>query len=233
MSIEELTLKEALEQRLQGQFIAVHYAYDELTLDVAPEQLLNVCQALRDTKAFAFDMLIDVCGVDYAHYGKSEWQTEHTTSTGFDRGVSRENLIENKAWDKPRFAVVYHLLSTINNERLRVKVFCDDDVPMVDSVIDIWPAADWFERETFDLFGILFKGHPDLRRILTDYGFIGHPFRKDFPLSGHVEVRYDKASGRVIYEPVDIEPRTLVPKVIRDDNRYVMDPDKLTGEKDG
>lgn len=233
MSIEELTLKEALEQRLKGQFEALHYAYGELTLELSPEKLLQVCQALRDTTAFSFDMLIDVCGVDYAHFGKSEWQTQSATSTGFDRGVSREQLIENTAWNKPRFAVVYHLLSTVNNDRLRLKVFCDDNQPMVDSVISIWPSANWFERETFDLFGILFKGHPDLRRILTDYGFIGHPFRKDFPLSGHVEVRYDKDTGRVIYEPVDIQPRTLVPKVIRDDNRYMMDPTNLTGESDG
>lgn len=233
MSIEELTLKEALEKRLDGKFVALHYAYNELTLEVSPEQLIDVCTALRDTKAFAFNMLIDVCGVDYLHYGKSEWQTNDTTHSGFDRGVARENSIKMIDWDKPRFAVVYHLLSLTNNERLRVKVFCDDELPMVDSVIDLWPAADWFERECFDLYGILFKGHPDLRRLLTDYGFIGHPFRKDFPLSGNVEVRYDKATGRVIYEAVDIVPRTLVPKVIRDDNRYTMDPTKLTGEKDG
>lgn len=143
-----------------------------------------------------------------------------------------DEKIHNAKWDKPRFAVVYHLLSVTLNQRMRLKVFVEGEPPQVDSVIDIWPSVNWFEREAFDLFGILFKGHPDLRRILTDYGFIGHPFRKDFPLIGNVEMRYDASQKRVIYEPVSIERRTLVPKVIRHDNRYTQEPDSL-GEANG
>jgi NADH-quinone oxidoreductase subunit C len=174
-------------------------------------------------------MLIDLCGVDYQSYGKDEWQTSSATGTGFSRGTLRgapaEQDVEQATYVPPaRFAVVYHLLSITHNHRLRLKVFCPDDArPIVDSVYDVWNAADWFEREAFDLFGILFRGHPDLRRLLTDYGFIGHPFRKDFPLIGNVEMRYDPAKGRVVYEPVSIVSRTLVPKVIRDDARYEAD----------
>jgi NADH-quinone oxidoreductase subunit C len=162
---------------------------------------------------------MDVCGVDYLDYGFSEWATEETTLTGFSRGVESEpkRVIP---WHKPRFAVVYHLLSVSLNHRIRLRTFPLGEPPIVNSVIEIWESANWFEREAFDLFGIMFEGHPDLRRILTDYGFIGHPFRKDFPLIGNVEPRYDAAEQRVIYEPVSILPRTLVPKVIREDNRY-------------
>jgi NADH-quinone oxidoreductase subunit C len=193
----------------------------ELTYEVPAEQLLETARALRDGAGLKFDMCMDVCGVDYLEHGRAEWKTEHATMSGFSRGVARGLAEHSVAVPGRRFAVVYHLLSIALNQRLRLRVFCaDDEQPMVDSVAEIWAAADWFERETFDLFGILFKGHPDLRRLLTDYGFIGHPFRKDFPLSGNVEVRYDPEKGRVVYQPVSIEPRVLVPKVIRHDNRY-------------
>ena len=197
----------------------------ELTYETAAGQLLEVAAVLRDAPHLKFEMCMDVCGVDYLEHGRAEWKTQDATTSGFSRGVSRwaapDGTREEAAAAGRRFAVVYHLLSISLNQRLRLRVFCADDVePMVDSVAGIWAGADWFERETFDMFGILFKGHPDLRRLLTDYGFIGHPFRKDFPLSGNVEVRYDPEKGRVVYQPVTIEPRVLVPKVIRHDNRY-------------
>jgi NADH-quinone oxidoreductase subunit C len=204
----------------------------ELTYEVPADRLLDVAAAFRDHADLKFEMCMDVCGVDYLEHGRAEWNTDDATSSGFSRGVARGGARAptlNGASGEPgggavgtrRFAVVYHLLSIAHNHRVRLRVFCADDTqPMVDSVAGIWAAADWFERETFDLFGILFKGHPDLRRLLTDYGFIGHPFRKDFPLSGNVEVRYDPEKGRVVYQPVTIEPRILVPKVIRHDNRY-------------
>jgi NADH-quinone oxidoreductase subunit C len=193
----------------------------ELTYEVAAGALLRVAAVLRDTPELKFEMCMDVCGVDYLEHGRAEWKTQDATSSGFSRGVARGPEIDAPVATGRRFAVVYHLLSISLNQRLRLRVFCADDAePMVDSVAGIWAGADWFERETFDMFGILFKGHPDLRRLLTDYGFIGHPFRKDFPLSGNVEVRYDPEKGRVVYQPVSIEPRVLVPKVIRHDNRY-------------
>jgi NADH-quinone oxidoreductase subunit C len=192
----------------------------ELTYEVAAEHLLDAATRLRDSADLKFDMCMDVCGVDYLEHGRAEWKTQDATSSGFSRGVARGTMDAPIAAGR-RFAVVYHLLSVSLNQRLRLRVFCADDAePMVDSVVGVWAGADWFERETFDLFGILFKGHPDLRRLLTDYGFIGHPFRKDFPLSGNVEVRYDPEKGRVVYQPVSIDPRVLVPKVIRHDNRY-------------
>jgi NADH-quinone oxidoreductase subunit C len=189
---------------------------------------------LRDDEALRFEMLMDVAGVDYATYGKDEWQTESATGTGFSRGVFRdrargvptEDMDHDETVYRParRFAAAYQLLSITHNHRLRLKTFASDDgQPILDSVVDVWSSANWYEREAFDLYGILFRGHPDLRRLLTDYGFIGHPFRKDFPLVGNVEMRYDPERGRVVYEPVAIEPRTLVPKVIRDDNRYAPD----------
>lgn len=193
----------------------------EITIEVAPQHLRALCYQLRNLADLQFNMLIDVCAVDYVDYGVVEWATDNTTTTGFSRAVERGEEKERICdWDKPRFAVVYHLLSTVLNHRLRVKTFCESEPPMVESVVDIWNSANWFEREAFDLYGILFNGHPDLRRILTDYGFIGHPFRKDFPVSGRVEVRYDAAQARVIYEPVDIEPRVLTPKTGRKDQRY-------------
>jgi NADH-quinone oxidoreductase subunit C len=193
----------------------------ELTFEVPADQLVQACRALRDDPDLQFEQLIDLAGVDYLDYGRVEWNTETATSSGFSRG--RAGAAAREAGQDPerRFAVVYHLLSVAHNRRVRLRAWCEaGEPPMLDSVVGIWKAADWFEREAFDLFGILFRGHPDLRRILTDYGFVGHPFRKDFPLIGNVEVRYDEARGRVVYEPVAIEPRTLVPRVIREDNRY-------------
>ena len=192
---------------------------DEIGIEIAAGELLKVARGLRDHPALAFEVLIDVAGIDYLDYGRDEWTTQSATASGFSRGAQRDDT--HAASGKPRFGVVYHLLSVSLNHRLRLRVMCsDNEDPMVDSLCDVWAAANWFEREAFDLFGILFKGHPDLRRILTDYGFIGHPFRKDFPLIGNVEVRYDADKQRVVYEPVSIEPRTLVPRVIRHDNRY-------------
>ncbi|HLB56624.1 MAG TPA: NADH-quinone oxidoreductase subunit C [Coxiellaceae bacterium] len=190
---------------------------DMITIEVTPENLLSICKTLRDD--FAFEQLMDVCGVDYLDYGISHWRTHETTESGFSRGVNETG--ERKIpWNKARFASVYHLLSISKNQRVRIKVYLIEE-PIVPSVIDIWKSADWFERESYDLFGIVYEGHPDLRRILTDYGFKGHPFRKDFPLIGEVEMRYDAKLQRCVYEPVSIVDRTLVPKVIREDNRYV------------
>lgn len=203
-------------------------ARGELTIEVKAENLRTVCLGLRDNPELDFALLMDVCGVDYLDYGVGQWETTNTTLTGFSRGVEPQPPQIPEAstpWRKARFAAVYHLLSIKHNQRIRVRTFPLGEPPMVDSVIEIWESANWFEREAFDLYGILFDGHPDLRRILTDYGFIGHPFRKDFPLIGNVEVRYDAAQRRVIYEPVGIEPRTLVPKVIRDDSRYIAPAD--------
>ena len=211
------TLQSELQERFADIPLKVELAYNELTIEVPAAHILDVCQALRNR--FDFSQLMDLCGVDYSQYGQADWKTKMATSTGFSRAVSKGIL--KGVEDKPRFAVVYHLLSIKNNQRLRVRTFAEGEPPCIDSVIDIWSSANWFEREAFDLFGILFDGHPDLRRILTDYGFIGHPFRKDFPLSGNVEMRYDPETKRVIYEPVSVEPRTLVPRVIRHDNRYV------------
>ena len=189
----------------------------EVTIEVAPPALRDACVALRDGDGLRFRQLVDLCAVDYLDYGRADWETSETaTGHGFSRGVQSRPPAA-MMHDGPRYVVVYHLLSHERNQRMRVRCAAPGDPPMVESVHDIWNAADWYEREAFDLFGILFDGHPDLRRILTDYGFVGHPFRKDFPLSGEVEMRYDPARRRVVYEPVSIEPRTLVPKVIRDD----------------
>ncbi|MFW5331315.1 NADH-quinone oxidoreductase subunit C [Hydrogenophaga sp. ZJX-1] len=167
---------------------------DELTLVVAAADYLATMQILRDAPEARFEQLIDLCGMDYQSYGDGRWEG-------------------------PRFAAVVHLLSVSLNQRVRVRVFCpEDDFPVIDSVSALWASANWYEREAFDLYGIVFEGHNDLRRILTDYGFIGHPFRKDFPLSGHVEMRYDAERARVVYEPVTIEPREVTPRVIREDN---------------
>ncbi|HEY8252777.1 MAG TPA: NADH-quinone oxidoreductase subunit C [Burkholderiales bacterium] len=187
----------------------------EIAIDVAAADLVAVCRELRDAPDLAFEQLIDLSGIDYLEYGRDEWATNEATATGFSRGVERGPRDEEPAGEG-RFAVSYQLLSVARNTRLRVRCCCPaGEPPMIDSVAEVWAAADWYEREAFDLYGILFRGHPDLRRILTDYGFIGHPFRKDFPLSGRVEVRYDPSRGRVVYEPVSIEPRVTVPKVIR------------------
>ncbi len=196
---------------------------DELAYEAPAAELLEVARLLRDSPTLRFDMLVDLCGVDFLEYGRAEWKTQTATCTGFSRGVDRGGSPDHAAGPAAgrRFAVVYQLLSIALNHRVRLRVYCpDDEEPMIASVCEIWPSANWFEREAFDLFGIIFSGHPDLRRILTDYGFVGHPFRKDFPLIGNVEVRYDPVKRRVVYEPVSIEPRVLVPKVIRHDNRY-------------
>ena len=178
----------------EGTFRSTTTALGEVTVVVDVDRYVEVMRTLRDRSELRFDMLIDLCGVDYSSYGEG-------------------------AWEGPRFGVVCHLLSLPNNWRLRVRTFAsDDDFPVVPSLVDIWPAVNWFEREAFDLFGVMFPGHPDLRRLLTDYGFVGHPFRKDFPISGYVEMRYDPEQGRVIYQPVTIEPREVTPRVIREEN---------------
>ena len=178
----------------EGAIESTTVALGEATIVVRAERHVDVMRTLRDRPELRFEMLIDLCGVDYSGYGGG-------------------------AWEGPRFAVVCHLLSLANNWRLRVRAFApDDDFPVVPSLVDVWPSANWFEREAFDLYGIMFPGHPDLRRLLTDYGFVGHPFRKDFPISGYVEMRYDPDQGRVIYQPVTIEPREVTPRVIREQN---------------
>lgn len=220
MPLNPTQLAETLRKRLGGSVQdCVEYAGD-VTVIVSADRLRDVCFTLHDDEALQFDTLIDLCGVDYAAYGKSEWETEEVSGSGFSRG--REPIEDLEVIGHPkRFAAVYHLLSVELNQRVRVRCYAEDDAfPVVDSVVDIWSTANWFEREAFDLYGIMFEGHPDLRRLLTDYGFVGHPFRKDFPLIGQVEMRYDPEKGRVIYEPVSIEPRVLVPRTIRHDSRY-------------
>src|SRR3990167_1364467 len=213
-------LGRAIQSRYSAWISMADIAFGELTLHVKKEYLISLCQSLRDEAEFDFKLLIDVCGVDYLHYGISDLQTDSATETGFSRGVMPVDEKESEKIKPSRFAVVYHLLSLTHNHRLRLTVAIPDESElMIDSVMDVWPAANWYEREVFDLFGILFKGHPDLRRLLTDYGFVGHPFRKDFPLIGQVEARYDALLKRVVYEPVSIQPRVLEPKVIRRDNR--------------
>ena len=208
-----------------GDTLRIRMERNETTAEVAGADLVAVATALRDEPAFLFGELIDLCGIDYLSYGQVEWDTTTVTGTGFGRGVvgqalGRFNWAERPSGDNQprRFAAVIELLSVERNRRLRLHVFCEDDsLPKLPSLTSVWPGVNWFERETFDLYGIIFDGHPDLRRILTDYGFVGHPFRKDFPLIGNVEVRYDPLQKRVIYEPVSIEPRVLVPRTIRDD----------------
>ncbi len=222
LTIEELS--EKLDQVFGRKLIINTLAYGEITIEVSAEHYLSVCKALRDEEAFSFGILIDLCGVDYSAYGQDEWKTDASQS-GFSRGLEvaqhgrlrfGDELPKNNT-DRKRYAVVSHLLSIKNNQRIRVRVYAEDeDYPVVMSLVNIWNGVNWFEREAFDLYGIHFDGHPDLRRILTDYGFVGHPFRKDFPLSGNVEMRYDEIQKRVIYQPVSIEPRVLVPRVIRD-----------------
>ncbi len=188
MSLDQLEIN--VKQCLGELALNTEQAFDELSIEVSSDNIKEACLLLRDDNACNFDQMIDICGVDY----------------------SEVDQFSDEKWSNARFGVVYHLLSIGHNHRVRVKTYLDGEPPVLNSVIDVWPGANWFEREAFDLFGIVFKDHPDLRRILTDYGFIGHPFRKDFPLSGHVEMRYDEEKGRVIYEPITIEPRTLVPR---------------------
>lgn len=230
LSSKNAALAKKLEAKFGEKLTRQANTHEEISYELGVADFLETVLILRNDEAFKFELLMDLCGVDYLSYGRAEWDTSSATSTGFSRGVHSsqvglgEQLTDTAYQPAGRFAVVYHLLSVTHNQRLRLKVFCDkDERPMVDSVVSVWSSACWYEREAFDLFGIVFVGNPDLRRILTDYGFIGHPFRKDFPLIGNVEMRYDPSKGRVVYEPVSIEPRTLVPKTIRDDNRY--DPD--------
>ena len=193
MSAKLETLSQSLETHLGERLKSKKLALGEVTIEVAQTEYISVMQTLRDEPSLGFDEVIDLCGVDYSTYGDGKWQ-----------GL--------------RYAVVVHLLSVTNNQRLRVRVFADsDDFPSVPSIVGLWPAANWFEREAFDLYGIVFPGHNDLRRILTDYGFIGHPFRKDFPISGYVEMRYDPDQRRVIYQPVTIEPRENTPRIVREE----------------
>ena len=215
MSERYETLATRIYERFGEQMRRVPSTCGELTYELDKDDLTEVATSLRNEAAFGFEMLMDVCGVDYLNYGSDEWTTNDATDTGFSRGVERQPVILDEAEE---FDEKQH------NFRMRLRVFTGaSNPPVVKSVVDVWNGANWFEREVFDLYGILFEGHPDLRRILTDYGFIGHPFRKDFPLMGNVEVGYDADQGRVVYKPVSIEPRTLVPRVIRDDNRYAAD----------
>ncbi|HHB12667.1 MAG TPA: NADH-quinone oxidoreductase subunit C [Chromatiales bacterium] len=220
-------LHDTLRERLGHRLVRLEMDGGEVTAQVEPEHLVEVCRNLRDDEALRFEQMMDLAGIDYLEYGLSEWTTEASTTTGFSRGVEpahharfKFDDLPERRHEGPRFAVAYQLLSVTHNWRLRLKVYCADDAfPMLPSVVSVWSSADWYEREAFDLFGIVFDGHPDLRRILTDYGFIGHPFRKDFPLVGTVEMRYDPEQQRVVYEPVSIQPRVLVPRVIREDAR--------------
>ncbi len=221
-----VTLKNKLEKQFTSEVITYEIDYDQVTMILPAEELLSVCKILRDDEQFAFAQLTDLCGVDYSAFKQVNWATNETTSTGFGRG--RESNKKATVNEELRFAVVYHLLSIKNNIRLRLRCYVPGEPPRIASVTDIWNSANWFEREAFDLFGIVFEGHPDLRRILTDYGFIGHPFRKDFPLEGNVELRYDEDKKRVVYEPVTVTNRVLVPRVIRDDNRFVETEEEQT-----
>ncbi len=208
-------LLQKLNERFSNVIQEMSIALDEISVDISADKLSEVCLALRDEGNFKFELLVDICVVDYSDYGISEWTTERASLSGFERGVDESDEQRPIPWHKPRFAVVYHFLSLVHNQRLRLRIFASGEPPQVPSLITLWPAANWYEREAFDLYGVFFVGHPDLRRLLTDYGFVGHPFRKDFPLTGHVEVRYDADQARVIYQPVTVTPRTLVPKTIR------------------
>lgn len=222
-----------LQHRFADWILHVEQHIDMPMLELLPQHLLDVAVVLRDELSFEYKQLTDLTVIDYLDFGVNHWRTEAATVTGFSRGVHPEADLQVSSWQKPRFAVVYHLLSIVNNRRLRLKVLLSEEALTVPSVVDVWAGANWYEREAFDLFGVVFEGHPDLRRLLTDYGFQGHPFRKDFPLIGHVELRYDATQERCVYEPVSIQPRVLVPKVIRTDARYETAPqsDAIPGVK--
>jgi len=225
-------LAETLKTILGDQIDALNIDHDQICIDIASDKLIEVSTVLRDNDAFQYQQLVDLCGIDYSQYGNNEWATDKSSATGFSRAVepaSHGHLIFGEELaptgpQKHRFATIYQLISYSLNHRVTLRVFAEnEDFPMVESIVPVWNSANWYERESFDLFGIHYSGHPDLRRILTDYGFVGHPFRKDFPLIGHVEMRYDEEQKRVIYEPVSIEPRVLVPRVHRNDHRYIED----------
>jgi len=248
MATRAESLAAALQETLGDKLVSTVTALGEVTVVVKAEDLIAATTALRDAPALKFEQLIDLCGVDYQSYGEVSASSEQgsrlrdanvreadirpssadtTTASGVTSPKGAPVPPSDGRREGKRFAVVYHLLSLSHNWRVRLRVFAaDDEFPVVDSVIGVWPAANWFEREAFDLYGIVFSGHPDLRRILTDYGFVGHPFRKDFPLSGNVEMRYDPDQQRVIYQPVTIEPREIVPRMIRVENYADVDVKK-------
>tara|TARA_B100001146_G_scaffold221592_1_gene232327 strand:- start:1272 stop:1946 length:675 start_codon:yes stop_codon:yes gene_type:complete len=211
-------LNDCIDQYLNSFEIVKTNDGTSITLELKKDNLIEICSLLKNTDALDFSMLIDVCGIDYLHYGVGDWETTKATASGYSRAVQQNTIIPDpdEEYQEKRFAVIYHLLSIDKNWRIRLKTFTgSENPPIVQSVTGIWNSADWFEREAFDLFGIYFDGHPDLRRILTDYGFIGHPFRKDFPLSGNLEVFHDDLEQKVKYRPVSITTRPTVPKVIR------------------
>lgn len=234
-------LAERLQTRFGERVLALVERHGETTLEVAPAHWVEVARVLRDEPEFHFEQAVDLAGIDFLGYGEGEWDTTDVSNEGFSRGVEGnvgpgrfrwENRPAGRGPDK-RFAVSLHLLSIRHNQRLRLRCFAaDNDLPVVPSLVGLWPGLDWFEREAFDLFGIVFEGHPDLRRILTDYGFVGHPFRKDFPLIGNVEVRYDAEKQRVVYEPVtSVEPRVGVPRVVREDSRWQQSASEAAAKK--
>jgi NADH-quinone oxidoreductase subunit C len=224
-------LADLLRMRFGEHLASVDVSHAQVTIEVVPARLVEVCTALRDEADFRFEQMTDLCGVDFLNFGEGEWATSETaTSHGFGRGVTGDTAIGRFDWAHRqrhpqflrRFASVMHLLSYTHNARLRVRCFAPEDaLPVVPTITGVWPSANWYEREAFDLYGIVYEGHPDLRRILTDYGFVGHPFRKDFPLIGNVEVRYDPEAKRVVYEPVtSVTPRVTVARVVREDSRW-------------
>jgi NADH-quinone oxidoreductase subunit C len=239
MTEKEPTLAECLNKELGDKIESCIEAHGETTIEVTTGHWLDVARTLRDSDCLRFEVLIDLCGVDYLSYAEDEWETEGVTSGGFSRAVEGNEGPGRFDWEsrpevdmERRFAVVVHLLSIARNQRLRLRCFVPDEgLPVVPSLVEIWSSANWYEREAFDLFGVVFEGHPDLRRILTDYGFIGHPFRKDFPLIGNVEMRYDPEKDRVIYQPVSIDPRVGVPKVVRKDSRYQSEEHRQSGDQ--
>ena len=217
MAADLSTLRTDLTRLLGDKLTGIEEKLGELTIVVRTDAMLEVLTRLRDAAEFRFEQLMDLCGVDYSAYGSdvSEGGAYYRSDYSPDTDSAHPS----------RFAVVYHLLSVTHNRRLRVRIYAmEDDFPLLPSAIDVWPSANWYEREAFDLYGIVFTGHPDLRRILTDYGFVGNPFRKDFPLSGHVEMRYDPEQQRVVYQPVSIEPREVTPRIVREEN-YASNPE--------
>ncbi|MFU8831441.1 MAG: NADH-quinone oxidoreductase subunit C [Wenzhouxiangella sp.] len=236
-SAKNQALVEALDDVLGSKVDNLSEHRGQLTAVIKAEHWLDVAYQLRDEPRLHFEQLVDLCGIDYLGYGDDEWETTEATDSGFSRGVDALGPGRFSWEERPeassipnRFAVVVHLLSLKHNRRLRLRCYSpDDELPVLPSLIDVWNSVNWYEREAFDLFGMIFEGHPDLRRIMTDYGFIGHPFRKDFPLIGNVTVLYDEDKKRVVYVPVEIEPRVLVPRVIRGDSRYV--DEKLDGRE--